>query len=277
MNDSNSNITQNQEKINDMKKNVKEELTIDGSTSLVIFIILTTVYFIAKYFLTKKSIYPLTEKGNTMEYILLGVYLISILTTQLYANISNVYRLCKNNKNNLYTIYLTLAPNILIFGLLIILIKKFPGWLSPFSDTIGFLIVSFFSKNVISNIFYNSKNIDQSNMSDYEKQKLKIETSYLDKINRDDAMLVNELTSDIGNFNTFINNLSNNIKKPNHQEHLPALYNLIVMKDLIAEWGWYMLLGILVNTITFNSLMNIKCGNVSLKKVNTGVFDEDEE
>ena len=49
------------------------------------------------------------------------------------------------------------------------------------------------------------------------------------------------------------------ILSSDYKKHLPELYNLVVIKDRIAEWFWYVLTGYLVIQNSNSYIQSIKC------------------
>ena len=103
--------------------------------SIILFIILTIGYFIVKYMFLSKD--------NSSTYLLVALYSylgINIIS-QLIINISLTNQICGESQwYNAF--FITAIPWIVIFGVLSILLKIFPGWLMPFSNTFGYGIAN---------------------------------------------------------------------------------------------------------------------------------------
>ena len=52
---------------------------------------------------------------------------------------------------------------------------------------------------------------------------------------------------------------SPSILTSNYREHLPGLYNFVVIKDMISEFIWYVLVGNLVINTSNSYIQSIKC------------------
>ena len=154
-----------------------------------------------------------------------------------------------------------------------------PGWKAPFSNTIGYLIVWIAGVN---NSFF--KILKQDN----NQNKL------LQMVYKDPSTMINEITPE--NFDLFIERMNgknggvealpvaqaepvvtpsaplmkggrrkqrggNNtsILSSNYKEHLPGLYNFVVIKDMISEFAWYALVGNLVINTSNSYIQSIKC------------------
>jgi len=116
--------------------------TIPILTSAGIFSILTLFYGLVKYFMA--SSYPIND---TIVNVIYGFYVIIAIFIQLTININNSKALCDGKSPQIMgTMINTLVPNLLIFIVVGICIRMFPGWLEPFSNTIGYCYISIFQK-----------------------------------------------------------------------------------------------------------------------------------
>ena len=103
---------------------------IDPVVSIYVFTGITLVYFILKYLMPQR------------ESVLFIVYFLLVLSSQFGLNIYLAKQMC-NSPSNVGTAALaTFMPWIFIFGVLNLLLSVFPGWLSAFSNTIGYAIAS---------------------------------------------------------------------------------------------------------------------------------------
>ena len=111
---------------------------IPPTSSTAYFILLTTVYFSIKYLLVDKW----GKKSKGLGIALTIMYLAIMLLIQLSTNLVNAKEVCGGTPQTLTAINYTLIPNFLLFGTLLLCLMFFPGWKAPFSNTIGWLIVS---------------------------------------------------------------------------------------------------------------------------------------
>ena len=139
--------------------------------NLVIFLfsIITLFHFIYKNYAVNESGEVDINKQSgftTLRYgILMGI-LIFIL------NVINVGNKCSGNVEIIKHSLISFTPWVFIFGLLITVLKFFPGWKAPFSNTFGYLFVQFLKANpLIINLFDtlinsppNSQNKDELEM-----------------------------------------------------------------------------------------------------------------
>ena len=103
---------------------------IDPATSIFVYTGITLVYFIFKYLMPER------------ESILFIIYFILVLASQFVLNIYLAKQMCSSPSNVGTAFIATFIPWMFIFGLLNLLLNVFPGWLSAFSNTIGYAIAS---------------------------------------------------------------------------------------------------------------------------------------
>ncbi len=201
------------------------------------FIIITSLYF------------PVIYYTNTNIYYF--VYIILLIIGEYFISLEASKSLCGSNQW-ITAFLVSFVPWILIFGVISMLLKIFPGWLIPFSNTFGYIVISFAGlSKLIKEIFKPSIENPTAEMKGLQES--------LAYIYSDQSLIVNEITVD--NFNNFWNKVSplfkNNVK--NNMDLKTRLFNLIRIKFLIAEYIWYLLTGVLVASISYNYLVNSKC------------------
>ncbi len=242
-------------------------------SSLIYFVVWTTLYFVIKYFLSES--YD-NRKNKTLGIALTVGYLVIMLLMQLATNLKNAKEKCGGTPQIIPAINYTILPNLFIFGGLLMAMLFFPGWKEPFSNTIGYLILSAMGiKETFIKIL----------KSDGQNKLLKMVTD-------DPSIMINEMTPE--NFDLFIARMGGkqggigpivdaevvvepsappmkggrkykqrgggpSILSSDYKKHLPELYNLVVLKDRIAEWFWYVLTGYLVIQNSNSYIQSIKC------------------
>jgi hypothetical protein len=107
----------------------------------------------------------------------------------------------------------------------------------------------------------------------------------LNKICEDQSLIINEMTPD--NYSLFMQTLAKKAKNGSgilskNYKNLPQyqdLYNLVVIKNLISEYIWYVLAGCLVISISSHSIANIQCeySTEEMKKTVMDLHDQEEE
>ena len=117
--------------------------TIPILTSAGIFSIITLSYGLCKYFMGSSS-YPNDDNISNAVY---GFYVVIAIFIQLTININNSKALCDGKSPQIIgTMIHTFLPNLLIFIVVGICIRMFPGWLQPFSNTVGYCFLAIFKK-----------------------------------------------------------------------------------------------------------------------------------
>lgn len=214
---------------------------ISPMTTMIYFFILTSIYFLLKYYLAEK--YSVKD-NNALRIPLTIIYLVIMLFIQISTNIANAREKCGGTPQTLKAINYTIGPNLLIFGSMLAVMTLFPGWKAPFSNTIGYMITLLGS---VKTVFTSMLKTDSNN-------------KLLKAVYRDPSMMINEITPE--NFNLFISRMGssqNSILASNYRDYLPDLYDLVVVKDKVAEFLWYMLTGALVIQNSHTYIMSIKC------------------
>ena len=101
------------------------------ASSIGLFVLITTLYFVFKY-----------SGSPSDENMYFGIYALILIIGEFIINMGLTSSIC-GNKQLAVSLYITLVPWILIFGVLKVMLTVFPGWLSPFSNTFGYLIAKF--------------------------------------------------------------------------------------------------------------------------------------
>ena len=250
---------------------------ISPTTSLIYFSILTISYFLLNYYICGK--YDV-RKNSSLGVILITCYLAIMLIIQLRANMHNIREKCGGTPQTLSAINYTVMPNLFIFGSLLMVMMFFPGWKAPFSNTLGYMFVYLLN---IKTVFINML-------------KKPVNNKLLQMVYKDPSMMINEITPE--NFDLFINRMGGesggvekiieeipstselpsqtggkrkrkyniqkggskvNILNENYKQYIPELYNLVVIKDRVSEFLWYILTGALVISNSHSYVMTIKC------------------
>lgn len=226
---------------------------------LLIFVILTLIYFLIRLFVTDK--FKKRKEVNIMKWVALSCYLVLTMALQVADTSKYMVDVCGKANSDKALLY-TIIPNVLIFGLLMAILIGFPGWKAPFSNTLGYIAAK------------------GSGIRDHFDTLLKsdINNDLMKKIIQDKTIIINEMTP--GNYDAFIakmyeNNLltvsydklielegATNLKDPRMQDYLDAfsgLYRGVVIKDLVAEGLWYLLTGVLVIVMIKNTVAEMEC------------------
>lgn len=217
---------------------------------MIFFFIITLIYFIIRYY----------TKGNaTTQKVFTALYGVTILISQYIVQLNMTKELCGEPQIS-SALYVSLVPWIFIFGTMMIVLSIFPSWLRPFSNTFGYLGAKLNGVNkLLENIFKSPA--DKSTLPKDNK----IALNALEKIYDDQSLLVNEITQT--NFERFWTNMSTSgLFQTTANQYKNALKNIVVLKDIISEFLWYILTGILTMSISNNYIVNEGC-NTSVKEM----------
>ena len=213
--------------------------------SLIVFTALSTVYLIIKYFMQRQTIdKPITNSSTSIKGITILFYGV-LFISQFFVNYNSTKQVC-GFYQPVTAFFTTFIPWIFIFGTLNILLLIFPGWKTPFSNTIGFIVTKMAG---IETLFRNML-IDNN-----ENSKL------INRIYKDPSPLINEFTPDT--FQDTITNINSIQGEPvinvENKSNLYKLYNLVLLKDLVSVFVWYILTGGLVASAAYNFIANSPC------------------
>jgi len=222
------------------------------SSSIIFFLLFTLGYFITKYYVDTP--------------IISAIYFLTLILVQFFINLSITSDICHESQYAL-AMTSTLNPWIFMFGIIVILLKVFPNWLSPFSNTFGYLFTYITGVNEFLTSILNSKT----------------NKSVIEKICEDKSLLINSITLEnitewwndmvtnkIINGELVNNNLPEEqqglIKKKqmggtSQENNIPfkTLKQFIKLKTNVAEFIWYALTGILVTSFSYNYILNSGC------------------
>ena len=198
-------------------------------TMIGIYSILTIGYIAIKYVKTKKDSFSETF---TM------IYLMAVMVFSFVTNLQTTNKLCGNND---YTtaIMVTVIPWSIILGVLLVLLKSFPGWKSPFSNTFGYLVAKLMGVGKIL------LEITPGGKSSEIYQLCKKKVSTVVNVHSWPSVKDNPLKLDI--------NGSEKAKLWTQFTHI------VLMKDLIGEMLWYLLAGFLIISYQSSYIVNNSC------------------
>ena len=222
--------------------------TPNSTLSTIVFCVITIVYIVVDHY---NIITPSPNRAS--QYLIF--YMMVILLWEYYTNITLTTSIC-GSAQWITAMIATIFPWGLIFGAFIILLSIFPGWLSPFSNTFGYAVARMNGLNttLVDILSESTKGIKVGEQTDAMNQALA-------HIYSDKSLLVNEITPD--NFEHFWENMKSAIKSSVYNDTSQTLkkelYGLVVLKYTVAKFVWYMLIGILITSVSFNYIANSEC------------------
>jgi hypothetical protein len=198
----------------------------------------------------------------------------------------------------------TVLPWFVVLGALKAALIVFPGWLTPFSNTFGYIFVSAVTdmKDVFNNILTpqfdlapesqkgtgagqsggagdNTGSLQDSAdiPSDEIKNKRDIGRA-LEQIYTDQSILLNELNLD--NLDRFWDSFKESrlIRPSAKVDDLEKIRSFLIIKSIVGEFIWLVLCGFLVVSISYNYILNMGCSfTPEQQKIRAQVLKEKQE
>jgi len=204
------------------------------------------------------------------------IYTIILITLQVKYGVDVIEKRCSYGYEqiDIFKLFVyILFPNLMIFMLMFAILKIFPGWKAPFSNTFGYFLAY-------------TMGIDKTFSSLLAKPDGKPEfNNSIEQILGNKSLMINQFTIDnfTETFNEFVKNKlfdvgeykgENNIptdfvesiNKLVQKEKVAKLFSAVSAKDLVAEHIWYILTGCLVITIVKNTMGELNCNLLNLGK-----------
>ena len=201
------------------------------SSSIIFFLLFTLGYFITKYYVDTP--------------VISGIYFLTLIIVQFFINLNLTSEICNESQYGL-AMTTTIFPWVFMFGIMVVLLKMVPNWLSPFSNTFGYLFTYITG---INDFLMDILKSDSKNPA-------------IEKIFEDKSLLINSIT--LENITEWWKNMSKNgILKTNvgndQSDNFKKLEKFIKLKTNVAEFIWYALTGILVTSTSYNYILNSGC------------------
>ena len=252
--------------INDEPPSDKDKSNNDSPSNLpgiIFFILITTIFTLVTYLIMPNTI---SNDYNQSNLLYLTIYILLLVIGNYFINLNITKSVCKCEIQWANTMFNTLIPWILIFGVINIILITFPGWLSPFSNTFGFGLINLLGlSELLKKILNLNRDTANENLSPADK----LVARGVQEIYGNNSLFINQIPSDPIKFKEFVQTLIDtgyfiklNINDPN----IIQLFKFIQLKDLIGKYIWNLLTGILVVSISYNFIINTECSN-SLKQM----------
>ena len=226
------------------------ETALPNPSSTIIFFLLATLCFT---FFTMYSISQATDYitiGNAINNnIINAVYILFLIVGSYFINATISKSMCSQTIQWGYILMITLLPWTIIFISLHFILKLFPGWVTPFSNTIGYIIIGFLGLQKVYDSIFKSENEESSNTE---------LTRAIANMNNNKMKFINQISSNLQEFETFFKGIQSTLK-PEHDKHKLKLYQLLVIKQALGKIVWYILAGILISSISYNLVINMAC------------------
>ena len=206
--------------------------------SIIIFVVITLLYFTVKY---------LTSTHSIIYFI---IYILALIFAEFGSNLQLTNTLCGSPQ--IHTVLIvTLVPWLIIFGLLNIALISFPGWLIPFSNTFGYGIAKLAKlQEAFNNV-----------LKDKEKTNNKELSNALEDIYRDPSLLINEIPNSTIGFDKFWeeSRMGGILQTGVTDENKENLRSKVKLKNIVAEFLWYLLTGLLTLSASYNYIIKSAC------------------
>jgi len=228
------------------------------------------------------SYYKHTQKGLLSGGITFLFFLV-LITGEYFINLAMSKDICGFDQEKTALIA-TVLPWFIVLGVLKAALVVFPGWLTPFSNTFGYIFVSVITdmKDVFNSILTPQFDLapakagastgqtgggpdstgglqDRADIpADEVKNKRDIGRA-LEQIYTDQSILLNELNLD--NLDRFWDSFKESrlIRPSAKIEDLEKIRTFLIMKSVVGEFIWLVLCGMLVVSISYNYLLNMGC------------------
>tara|TARA_Y100000389_G_C17462436_1_gene522842 strand:- start:315 stop:1022 length:708 start_codon:yes stop_codon:yes gene_type:complete len=201
---------------------------------------MTVIFAIVKYFVGKKDNKSSVSSTSSIKIITL-IYLGLVVLSQFFVNLNTTKKMCGINQP-LVAVMTTFIPWIFIFGSINILLYALPGWKAPFSNTFGYLVAKI---GGITSLFNKILTSDKQN-------------KMIKEIYEDQSLVINEITP--ANFDQFwLKFKEGNLLNSGANTYKESLRNLVRLKDIVAEFMWFLFSGLLISSISQNSINNSTC------------------
>jgi hypothetical protein len=234
----------------------------DASQPIIYFFILTTIFAMLRYITSKIDIQDrkIEYKDTNLTWTI--VYILLIVVGNYFINLNLTTVICGTTQWT-NTLLITIIPWVLIFGLIILLLILIPGWLAPFSNTIGYGLVKLMGLDELIDKILKPKSFIEAGKKQTSLVEERIISDNLQMIYSDRSLLINEISP--LNFENFWNNMekgglltkeATNTKFPTLRN---GLFNFVILKNIIAEYVWYLLCGGLVTSVAYNYIVNSTC------------------
>ena len=229
-------------------------------------------FMLSIFYMIITTILIYTSVASNSTGIAVNLIFILLLVLGLYfINMSTIKNLCGSDDDNYIIPYqkvatITFIPWVIVFGTIFFLLELFPGWVRPFSNTIGYLIVKFLG---VESVF--KKYLKHA--SDYSEGKNKQLKTAIEFLNKNTSMFINEFPSDDNGFEESFNQLQTSgvVKEGTSLKDFEIyLKKIIKIKHTIGKGVWYILSGTVVSSVSYNILLDIECQK-SREKVNKSI------
>ena len=225
-------------------------------------------------------VYKVVISPNDVTPLIGGLFIAAILVGEFMISVGMTKTVCGFEQWG-FSAMATFVPWILIAGMIKFILMIRPGWLVPFSNTIGYFLSSAifslsdtFKKLLVPNTNLSAAPATGATPATGTPDNGKEVSKALQEIYEDESLLINQMTPEnvedmIQKFTTVGIMLTSAgfVKEypkyqPNGADYngfITQLKKAVFFKLYISEFIWLLLSGILVISITFNYIVNYGC------------------
>lgn len=229
------------------------ESDLPSPSSTIIYFMLTTLCFA---FFTIYSILQTQDKekvANALDNnVINSIYILLLVVGSYFINATISKAMCNQSIQWSYVLMITLLPWIIIFVSLYFILKLFPGWISPFSNTVGYIIIGTLGVEKIYDTIFKTGSEAAGNPELVRA---------IANMNSNRTKFINQISTNVEDFDEFFKNMKDAVKSdtPDYDKNLLKLYQLLVIKQVIGKIVWYVLAGILISSISYNLVISMAC------------------
>jgi len=233
--------------------------------SITYFFVISLAYlFLQIFIIVNSKTHQEIDNVKTHKLYLFG-YCMLILLGSFLINYNISKSLCPKDNINMYTLILnTLFPWLFIFGSIYGILIVFETWHRPFSNTIGYFVIKILGiEKLFEDILHKEEELSDDDSN--PEKRLNIIQAILN-MKTNNSIFINELDEDQALFDSFITQLgkANIIEEIKDTESdiskkVKEIYKLVVIKNSVGRFVWFVLAGIIISTVTYNNMINSSC------------------
>jgi len=173
------------------------------STTIIYFMLITLCFI----FFTIYNILQTKEKETVADVtdnnVIHSIYILMLVVGSYFINATISKSMCSQSIQWTYILMVTLLPWIVIFISLYFILKIFPGWISPFSNTIGYAIIGFLGvEKIYDSIFKTDK--EASGQIEVVKA--------IANMNSNKGKFINQISTELDEFDSFFSSIKATLK-----------------------------------------------------------------
>jgi len=155
------------------------------------------------------------------------------------------------------TFFITILPWMFVFGVIYLMLIFFPGWLTPFSNTFGYIGAKAAG---VHDLLTQQFLVEPLNIKTHSTAM----TQSINYIYGTPSLFINEINSK--NFDDMLSKMKGTLFKSKIDEkYVIQLKGIVKMKETIAEAIWYLLFGSYTVMVTNVGIVNAGCNTSAIQ------------